>query len=98
MSSTNMGHFAQGEMSLEIYVFRLTYPGEMSFEISATYLGRWGNKHWKSRRIYVALGHDELMKERNGWPTASIVYYSDVIMSAMASKLTASRLFPQPFV
>ena len=26
MSSTNMGHFAQGEMSLEIYVFRLTYP------------------------------------------------------------------------
>ena len=35
--------------------------GEMSTEISATYLGRWGNKHWKSRRIYVALGHDELM-------------------------------------
>ena len=34
--------------------------GEMSTEISATYLGRWGNKHWKSRRIYVALGHDEL--------------------------------------
>ena len=36
--------------------------GEMSTEISATYLGRCGNKHWKSRRIYVALGHDELMK------------------------------------
>ena len=34
--------------------------GEMSTEISAPYLGRWGNKHWKSRRIYVALGHDEL--------------------------------------
>ena len=34
--------------------------GEMSTEISATYLGRCGNKHWKSRRIYVALGHDEL--------------------------------------
>ena len=34
--------------------------GEMSTEISATYLGRWGNKHRKSRRIYVALGHDEL--------------------------------------
>ena len=35
--------------------------GEMSTEISAPYPGRWGNKHWKSRRIYVALGHDELM-------------------------------------
>ena len=34
----------------------------MSTEISATYLGRCGNKHWKSRRIYVALGHDELNK------------------------------------
>ena len=34
--------------------------GEMSTEISATYLGRCGNKHWKSRGIYVALGHDEL--------------------------------------
>ena len=34
--------------------------GEMSTKISATYLGRCGNKHWKSRRIYVALGHDEL--------------------------------------
>ena len=34
--------------------------GEMSTEISATYLGRWGNKHWKSRRMYVAQGHDEL--------------------------------------
>ena len=34
--------------------------GEMSTEISATYLRRCGNKHWKSRRIYVALGHDEL--------------------------------------
>ena len=36
--------------------------GEMSTKISATYLGRCGNKHWKSRRIYVALGHDELNK------------------------------------
>ena len=35
--------------------------GEMSTEISATYLGCWGNKYWKSRRIYVALGHDELI-------------------------------------
>ena len=35
--------------------------GEMSTEISATYLGRCGNKHWKSRSIYVALGHDELI-------------------------------------
>ena len=34
--------------------------GEMSTEINAIYLGRWGNKHWKSRRIYVALGHDEI--------------------------------------
>ena len=34
--------------------------GEMSTELSATYLGCWGNKHCKSRRIYVALGHDEL--------------------------------------
>ena len=34
--------------------------GEMSTEISATYLGRWGNKLWKLRRIYVALDHDEL--------------------------------------
>ena len=33
---------------------------EMSTEISVTYLGGWGHKHWKSRRIYVALGHDEL--------------------------------------
>ena len=32
----------------------------MSTEISDPYLGRWGNKPWKSRRIYVALGHDEL--------------------------------------
>ena len=40
--------------------------GEMSTEISAIYLGRWGNEHWKSRRIYVALGHDELKcKEHN---------------------------------
>ena len=37
--------------------------GEIGTEISATYLGRWGNTHWKSRRIYVALGHDEL----RGW-------------------------------
>ena len=36
--------------------------GEMSTEISATYLGCWGNKHSKSRHIYVALGHDELNK------------------------------------
>ena len=36
--------------------------GEMSTEISAPYLGRWGNKPWKSRRIYVALGHDELTR------------------------------------
>ena len=36
--------------------------GEMSTEISAPYPGRWGNKHWKSRRIYVALGHDELKR------------------------------------
>ena len=40
--------------------------GEMSTEISATYLGRWGNKHWKSRRICVALGHDELNTLRPG--------------------------------
>ena len=26
MSSTKWGHFAQGDMSLEIYVFRLTHP------------------------------------------------------------------------
>ena len=32
----------------------------MSTEINATYMGRWGNKHLKSRRIYVALGNDEL--------------------------------------
>ena len=41
--------------------------GEMSTEISATYLGRWGNKYWKSRRIYVALGHDDLRKVRKFW-------------------------------
>ena len=35
--------------------------GEMSTEIRTTYLGRWGNKHWKSWRIYVAPGHDELI-------------------------------------
>ena len=40
--------------------------GEMSTEISATYLGRRGNKHWKSRRIYVALGHDELTVTQPG--------------------------------
>ena len=34
--------------------------GEMSTEISTTYLGCWRNKQLKSRRIYVALGHDEL--------------------------------------
>ena len=39
--------------------------GEMSTEISATYLGRCGNKHWKSRRIYVALGHDELIRKKS---------------------------------
>ena len=47
--------------------------GEMSTEISATYLGRCGNKHWKSRRIYVALGHDELM-------ACCIVFYPCVII------------------
>ena len=41
--------------------------GEISTEISAPYLGRWGNKHWKSRRIYVALGHDELRVNRWNW-------------------------------
>ena len=41
--------------------------GKMSTEISATYLGRWGNKHWKSRRIYVALGHDELIRWIELW-------------------------------
>ena len=44
----------------------------MSTEISAPYPGRWGNKHWKSRRIYVALGHDEIIVERS--PNSSHVY------------------------
>ena len=50
--------------------------GEMSTEISAPYLGRWGNKHWKSRRIYVALGHDELNNVTR-WPikTANDIMY-----------------------
>ena len=34
--------------------------GEMGTGISDAYVGRWGDKHWKSRRMYVALGHDEL--------------------------------------
>ena len=42
--------------------------GEMSTEISATYLGRCGNKHCKSRRIYVALGHNELMEHLPVFP------------------------------
>ena len=46
--------------------------GEMSTEISAPYLGRWGNTHWKSRRIYVALGHDEL---RIQIPRGCVIYF-----------------------
>ena len=45
--------------------------GEMSTETSALYLGHWGNKHWKSRRIYVALGHDELIAKHGGNPVMS---------------------------
>ena len=72
--------------------------GEMSTEISATYLGRCGNKHWKSRRIYVALGHDELnsrIKHNllhqlvcNSAQTNTRVniYYSMIIFSAIELK------------
>ena len=34
----------------------------MSTDISGAYMGRWGDERRNSRRIYVALGHDELIR------------------------------------
>ena len=58
------GGLARGEPFVTPHIWA---TGEMSREISATYLGHWGNKHWKSRRIYVALGHDELKQSFAYW-------------------------------
>ena len=37
--------------------------GEMSTEISGSYMGRWEKERRISRRKYVALGHDELIRD-----------------------------------
>ena len=69
--------------------------GEMSTEISATYLGRWGNKHWKSRRIYVALGHDELKHFYAKLIGAKFLYVNSEIYGKVAelSSLISRVLF-----
>ena len=63
--------------------------GEMSTEISAPYLGHWGNKHWKSRRIYVALGHDELTKD-----CSLVIYHVRIWQLCMPSSDDTCVIWP----